>query len=97
VIVPELQALAASDAEDEARILAALVLLQLRVREGVPVLITAVERDAEYAGLCGRHLARAGVAEAVPAIVARLLATPVSEVDLCVSLVEALRTLGVPL
>lgn len=93
-IVPHLQNIATKSIGQEARVLAALVLLQLKDRTGVPVLLTAVEESSDYAGLCANHLARANIDGAQAAIERRLAAAHLDEVDLVVSLIMALRTMN---
>lgn len=94
ILAPYLEELLQKTANEEARILSAVVLLQLGSLVGVPVLLKAVERNEEYAALGAAHLARARVHSALPVIIARLRATPLENVDLSVSLLLALKELG---
>ena len=84
IIVEPLQALLREAADAEAKILAALVLLRLGSKSGIPVLLDAVlaEPVDRYAALIVERLAANGVGEASPAIIARLRQISLTEVDL---------------
>ncbi|WP_156041643.1 hypothetical protein [Chondromyces apiculatus] len=92
--VPYLQDLLRRPTNEETKTLAALVLLQLNDRMGVPILLAEVEEGSDYAGLCANHLAQANIDGTEAAIVRRLAAARLDEVDLIVSLVIALRKMG---
>lgn len=96
VLIPHLEDLSRKATNQEARVLGAMVLLQLGSAIAVPILLEAVEHDAEYAALSAAHLARAKVQSAPPVIIKRLRATPHEDVDLSVSLLLALQQLNVP-
>ena len=94
VVVPHLEKLLKSSDNSETRILAALVLLELDSRVGVPCLLDAVAKDEDYAGLVARHLAKEGIKEAIEPIINRLRNCELQEVDLGVSFLDALAKLG---
>ncbi len=111
VIVGPLQALLEASADAEVKILAALVLLRLGSRTGIPILLEAVltEQVDRYAALVAERLAANGVTEASTAIIARLRQLNLQEIDLgrsfksnaakdfVVSSLHAMQTLNVPL
>lgn len=94
VVTPHLEELLKNSDNSETRILAALVLLQFDSKVGVPYLLDAVIQDEDYAGLAARHLAKAGSKQAIKPIINRLMCCELKEVDLVVSLLEALAQLG---
>ncbi len=94
VIVPHLEKLLNESDDSETRILAALVLLQFDSRIGVPYLLDAVTQDEDYAGLVAEHLAKAGIEQAIEPIIKRLRNCELKQVDLVVSLLDALAKVG---
>jgi HEAT repeat protein len=94
VVVPHLERLLKESDDSETRILAALVLLQFDSRVGVPCLLDAVNQDEDYAGLVAEHLAKAGIDQAIEPIIKRLRNCKLQEVDLVLSLLDALAKLG---
>lgn len=56
----------------EARVLAALILLNKGYRVGVPVLVQEVEKEGSYRSLASNTLANAGISAHVPAILNRI-------------------------
>ncbi|MCP4549752.1 MAG: hypothetical protein GY835_25130 [bacterium] len=89
-----LEKILAKGGDEEPRILAALVLLQLGSNAGVMVLLEAIRSGSEYAGLAAAWLAKERVAEATQAILDRLEVCSFGDPDQIVSLVSALRKLG---
>lgn len=94
VIVPHLEELLKNSDNSEARILAAIVLLQLDSRVGVPYLVDAITNDEDYAGLAASHLAKVGIKAAIEPMIKRLRNCEIKDVDLVVSLLDALAKLG---
>ncbi len=94
VIVPHLEKLLNESDDSETRILAAVVLLQFNSQLGVPCLVDAVTQDEDYAGLVAEHLAKAGIDQAIEPIIKRLRNCELKQVDLVVSLLDALAKLG---
>ena len=111
IIVEPLQALLREAADAEAKILAALVLLRLGSKSGIPVLLDAVlaEPVDRYAALIVERLAANGVSEASPAIIARLRHMNLTEAnlgksfesnavkDFVIASLYAMQTLNAPL
>jgi len=111
ILVEPLQVLLEESAHAEVRILAALVLLRLGSKAGVPVLLEAVltEPVDGYASLVVERLAANGVDEASGAIITRLRKFDPSKVELgksfesnpskdfVVSLLSAMQTFGIAL
>ncbi len=111
IIVEPLQALLEESIDAEVKILAALVLLRLGFKSGVPVLLNAVmtEPVERYAAFTVSRLAANGVSEAVEVMIARLRQFKRDEVDLgksfesnankdfVVSSLHAMQTLNAPL
>ncbi|MEM7594732.1 MAG: HEAT repeat domain-containing protein [Cyanobacteria bacterium P01_A01_bin.83] len=91
IIVPDLEQLLESSTNSEVKILASLVLLQLGSKAGVAILLNTIRDDEEYAILAARHLAQAGIKDAIDPICDRLKSASLEEVDLIVSLLDALN------
>lgn len=94
VVVPHLEKLLKESDDAETRILAAIVLLQFDSTVGLPYLLDAVTKDEDYAGLVVEHLAKVGIKEAIEPIINRLRNCELKQVDLVVSLLDALAKLG---
>lgn len=94
VVAPHLEKLLKESDDSETRILAAIVLLQLGSKVGVPCLLDALNKDEEYAGLAAEHLAKVGIKEANYHIINRLRSCKLKQVDIVVSLLDALAKLG---
>ena len=111
VIVEPLKALLTESLDGEVQILAALVLLRLGSKAGLPVLVDAVltEPTDRYASLIVERLAANGIHEAADAMTTRLRQFSLESVDLgksfesnpnkdfVVSLLSAIQTFGVAL
>ncbi len=84
VIVEPLQALLNESPDDEVQVLAALVLLRLGSKAGIPILLNAVltEPADRYASLVVERLAANRVSEASEAIMTRLRRFSPADVDL---------------
>ncbi len=99
IVIPHLEELIRESDELETKILAAIVLLQFDFMLGVPYLLDAIAHDQDYAGLAAEHLANKGVKEAIGPIIDRLYTIALhpeslhKEVDLVISLINALRRL----
>ncbi len=89
-----LEKILAKEGDEEPRILAALVLLQLGSNAGIRVLMRAIRSGSEYSCLAADWLAEKGVADATSAILDRLEVCSFGDLDQIVSLVTALRELG---
>lgn len=111
ILIEPLQALLNESTDDEVKILAALVLLRLGSKAGVPILLGAIltEPVDRYASLIAERLAANGVSGADEAVIARLRQLGPSKVDLgksfesnpskdfVVTALHALHTLNVSL
>ena len=111
VIVEPLQALLTESPESEVQILAALVLLRLGSKAGLPILIDAIltEPADRYASLVVGRLAANGIREAADSMTTRLRQLSPDAIDLgksfesnpnkdfVVSLLSAMQTLGTTL
>lgn len=94
IIIPHLEKLLGQSSSSEVKILASLVLLQQNSKIGIPILLNATRDDDEYAILAARHLAQAGIQDAVKPICDRLRSSNLEEVDLIVSLLDSLNKLN---
>ncbi len=94
IIVPHLEKLLQESNNSEVNILASLVLLQLNSQVGIPFLLAAIKNDEEYAMLAAQHLAKAGIKDAIDPICDRLKNSKLEEIDLIVSLLDALSKLN---
>lgn len=94
IIIPHLEKLLSQSSNSEVKILASLVLFQQNSKIGIPILLNAVRDDDEYAILAARHLAQAGIQDAVKPICDRLGNSSLEEVDLIVSLLDSLEKLN---
>lgn len=89
-VVP-LERLLKESPDEETRTLASLVLLRLGSRAGVPRLLEAVTDSSEYSGLAANLLAESKVGEVTDRIVTKLRSSDPADIDLIVSLLNALK------
>jgi len=94
VAIPPLEIMLRNTADPETRILAALVLLQLGSRLGVPCLLEGIHTSPNYACLSAKHLAQSGIAEAADVAIQRLRVCRLDEIDLILCLIDCLKTLN---
>jgi hypothetical protein len=97
VAVGPLERLLKETQDEETQILASLVLLRLRSRTGVPRLLEAVMDSHEYSGLAANLLAESKVIEVADRIVMKLRSADPTDIDLIVSLLNALKVCEVAL
>lgn len=92
--VPPLEKLLKKSKKSNVSILAALALMGLGSKVGVPKLLSSITKSKEYAYLISRHLAREGITEAIEPILNLLRDCETNKVDEIVTLIEALNQLN---
>ena len=97
IVVAPLEQLLISSSDSEEKIVASMVLIDLNSRVGVPYLLDAIETNEDIACLAAHKLANANVTEAVDKIISRLSRAKLSDIDLVVCLLLALKKLNASL
>ncbi len=81
----------------EAKELSALLLFSIGSQNTINYLIRMIRSGSAHSGLAARDLAEKGVKEAVVPIIDRLTIIDIEEIDLIVTLIQALNKLNIPL
>jgi hypothetical protein len=91
VIIPRLEHVLLDDVELEAKIYAAIVLLQLGKKSSIDFLMENLKNAEEFVDLCAIHLVNSGMLgrELFDTIVHRIRKTPIENVDLIVALLSS--------
>lgn len=95
--VRPLERLIAEDGDSEARVLGAVVLLQLGSRAGAPLLLDAIRTGHPDSTLAAMWLAKSGVTEVGDMVERELDCSDLSNVDRDLAYMDVLKVLGRPL